>query len=659
VRGGLSRPSRTLVPKCCAPHLLAKPTEREQKRDERAIDGIASSDKATRLTHTYTVSYHERAAKAQERRELHRIKRQDLPIHILCRIMSEPQKHRRDATTCSGSCSNSEHMEVEEARSSLRRQPQAHVGSSNIATTDATTTTRKIQQRRWFDTFFLSSITTTTSSSTSSSSPLRRTKQNNRQWWPKPPSSSSKSVGSVTATSSYYYYGLPVLLLLTAYVALSTTTGVGPPSSALSGATEQRRETRIDSTSATTKSTQAVQLGEGSSGSTSARQRTDDSHQDPYVPELEPEHRQRRPLPVVPKPDVKPPLSSLVASVLPPENKNNSTANSEQQQRQPKERIIGDVQWVLDFSVVGHSKTATTELMYWLAKHPQIRMHRREIYWLVQRKPELLVKDMYSLKDNHQHPGYDDYSPEERERAGVIRGYKSPHELQRKQVFQYYADYFPRTKMIVGIRHPVKWFESFYNFNWRQGNELPPAESYVGERFQGAVRYHEHLARLGKTPLQDPDEYQLLGRSEPGQLPNLPKRLTNPVFLYDPSQLFDTDPRRSDQFRTDLSDYLGLEWLLNPMENTRHGKGSDYHYKIDICEDQYAALRGELLEMGKNASKWILQYFMVLPDVHCSDEEGLIAKVRSWSVDPCRAAAAAGDNLGRAAPTKGIVGTTS
>ena len=297
--------------------------------------------------------------------------------------------------------------------------------------------------------------------------------------------------------------------------------------------------------------------------------------------------------------DELPPLSSLISN--------------------KEEGIIGDVSFLLDFAIVGHPKTATTEHMYWLAEHPEISMRQKEIHSMGHHQPAELVETLYKLK-----PGK--------------RGYKSPHELQRKHVVEYYRKYFPTTKLIVGLRHPVRWFESHYNFNWRMGNELPPAETYsvadpaTAVSFVNAGFYHENLARLAKTNLTDPVEFELLGRLGPDNSTLMP----NPVFLYDVSQMFDKNLTRRDAYRKELSAFLGLEKPLSPENDGREDKvGADYHYKIDICESTYDALRAEIMHVSRNASKWIEEYFLDLPDVYFSSPDHFRSLLRAWKDDPC------------------------
>lgn len=148
-------------------------------------------------------------------------------------------------------------------------------------------------------------------------------------------------------------------------------------------------------------------------------------------------------------------------------------------------------------------------------------MYKHELHILTQHTPAKLVKTLYELPPGNQYK----------------RGYKSPRELERRWFTRYYRKYWPNTKLIIGLRHPVLWFESHYNFMSCMGNKLPPAETFVGANLKHTVKYHEHLAKLGMTNIRDPAEYHLLNQTEPPVDGN-PPRMTNPIFLYDVSQFF-------------------------------------------------------------------------------------------------------------------------
>ncbi len=146
-------------------------------------------------------------------------------------------------------------------------------------------------------------------------------------------------------------------------------------------------------------------------------------------------------------------------------------------------------------------------------------------------------------------------------------------------------EYFPNTKIIISVRHPVLWFESYYNYRLQQKefsilkgtpNELIGEldcngcqNSWILSTAKG--RFHRYLARLLKTPLSDPTEMQLLG--VPHRRDKLPlKQLSktkNPVFFMELTQLGDTDEVRSGQFRHDLQTFLGLETEF-PVESLPH-----------------------------------------------------------------------------------------
>ncbi len=71
--------------------------------------------------------------------------------------------------------------------------------------------------------------------------------------------------------------------------------------------------------------------------------------------------------------------------------------------------------------------------------------------------------------------------------------------------------YFPTTKVIVGIRHPVMWFESFYNYQvGRTTSSLSGKCESHQKVCTDRARFHAALARLRKTPLVEKKEVDLL-----------------------------------------------------------------------------------------------------------------------------------------------------
>jgi len=101
--------------------------------------------------------------------------------------------------------------------------------------------------------------------------------------------------------------------------------------------------------------------------------------------------------------------------------------------------IKDNVQFMLDFAIIGHPKTATTFTMNWLASHPEIQMYTHELSAMKMGKPAELVSLLYDL------PAGRNYQ----------RGYKAPQDIKSPNAFQAFAQHFPETKLIVGIRYVI------------------------------------------------------------------------------------------------------------------------------------------------------------------------------------------------------------
>lgn len=110
---------------------------------------------------------------------------------------------------------------------------------------------------------------------------------------------------------------------------------------------------------------------------------------------------------------------------------------------QQEDAITGNVDWLLDIAILGHAKCATTFVMNWLRQHEKVQMWDREVCDLNNRKPAAFVRKLYT-----ELPAGEDY----------LRGYKCPGHFSREPL-RYFRQYFPKTKLIVGLRHPVRWFE--------------------------------------------------------------------------------------------------------------------------------------------------------------------------------------------------------
>jgi len=305
--------------------------------------------------------------------------------------------------------------------------------------------------------------------------------------------------------------------------------------------------------------------------------------------------------------------------------------------------IKSDVSFLLDIAVLGHAKCATTYISKWLQQHPEIQMFDREVCDLYDRKPARLVRRLYTeLPSNNATHVFQ-------------RGFKCPGHFSLTPL-GYFRTLFPQTKLIVGLRHPVRYLESYYNFRARhpQHNRTLPSPADGGEALMGActpssqgvctdyAKFHVNLAKLGKTNVTNPAEQMLLHLAKKDQkklLADKNNNIANPLFLYDTEQLYDKNTTRSTQFRKDLQKFLGLSAPLmapiqkQPNEAATRKKAEDK--VLDICEPRYAALRAELVAIGKRASLWIRKYLLAVPSVTVSSPEHFASILQTWKDDPC------------------------
>jgi hypothetical protein len=295
--------------------------------------------------------------------------------------------------------------------------------------------------------------------------------------------------------------------------------------------------------------------------------------------------------------------------------------------------ITGDPSWLLNFAILGFPKCGTSTMMHHLSKHNQVQIFIDERCEMSSNQEVPLIRDLYNKL-----PAGD-----------YVRGIKCPMDLENTELaMRNYQRVFPKANYIVGIRHPVLWFESLYNF--RVHNKVPmlPAEELIGrcQRLHRGVctfrgNFHLFLSNLGKTNITDPNEIQYISPKIRRSMDTLQTK--QKVFLYEVRQLSDSDPGRETQLLTDLQSFLGLTepissmiWFKPGLKHEQKTLEQVNEMKINICDEKYIKLRGVLMEQSINASKWISQYFVEAPDVYVSSKEHFSSVLmKSWLRDPC------------------------
>jgi hypothetical protein len=337
----------------------------------------------------------------------------------------------------------------------------------------------------------------------------------------------------------------------------------------------------------------------------------------------------------------------------------------------------------LDFAVVGFAKAGTTTMGHWLFKHPQVIAPRPEMRLLSQNKRAAARKTLKELVD--QAP----------DRSGLpnwttLVGYRNPHDIQFPSSLQVYQNDCQATKLIVLIRHPVLWFESFYNYRI-QRKEFYSLSSRNPNLLKGGFcsehpfdvcastgAFHYYLSQLGKTSLfwnnnqNNSDERALLPDDAIYQQSKTPRQnfeLVNPILLVETSQLDDyhndedndsnsstatntTTSSSREALALSIQSYLGL---TRPMPAAiphakrtttatttsdaikKGSKKQQQPHLIDICHAQYQPIHDHLMEVSRNASEWILRYFLQHPSVQTAGHPGQLESILQthWRIDPC------------------------
>lgn len=353
-----------------------------------------------------------------------------------------------------------------------------------------------------------------------------------------------------------------------------------------------------------------------------------------------------------------------------------------------EENITGNVQFLLDFAIIGHAKCGTTTFLKWMKDHAaEALVLGDESYELRRGLPARLVHRLYNLQPSvattskKTNDSFTSVHNHDRTTLTFRRGYKSPSEIQDQRSLRYIRTYFPKTKLIVGIRHPVFWFESLYNFriqNIKLLNKylnqslmlLPHPNRLIGACQRNMKHtctdsglFHVHLARLGKTNLTDDElnDNSSLGPYRTWILDKegrRPARMPNPIFLYEVTQLQDElhakddsspgsqaqlQKHRSQKFRQEVQAFLGFHHELPPIPHASPGRQWENpamqayrdSQKIRICEAEYLPVRMHLLKQAQEASLWIRQYFLNSADVFVSSRDYFEELLKRWMHDPC------------------------
>jgi len=336
-------------------------------------------------------------------------------------------------------------------------------------------------------------------------------------------------------------------------------------------------------------------------------------------------------------------------------------------------RVIGDISFLLDFAIIGFPKSGTTFLKDYINQTSQTYVYEREL--CIKKYSDLIyfVELYYDLHEQYNsnqqqqqeqggYPSMKDTSP-----SRIMFGLKCPGVLYRNDL-SIYKRYFPTTKLIIGLRSPSSWFESFYNYQMTKSNPSIQKDTNTTNLIgmcgkhqkvcTHRARFHSALGRLGKTSLSSVDELNLLfGRQQSsvveeedgdmntaisnenvGSSSSRRRKLQeekengipNQILLYELNQIH--NPNTSQKFTQAIQDYLDISEESLPVISTYH------QYKprtIDICNEEHDQVRKVLLDIGIESSTWIQEYFMKSHTVNIVDSDSFSELLDDWKIDSC------------------------
>ena len=237
---------------------------------------------------------------------------------------------------------------------------------------------------------------------------------------------------------------------------------------------------------------------------------------------------------------------------------------------------------VVDFVIAGFPKSGTTFLTQAVLNVSQVYMgwppgKNQEVHDLEQHEN---IQKFINRYDISKHPNYinDKYKyhriyNEEK----VINGFKAPMLIEHTHGLQNLFNITADIDFVMTTRHPILWFQSFWNFRARDGRKMPSPLDLIGDCdtgcnsndsnckvakktnannvCTGTAKIHHYLARLKFTPMETQEELDLLGVG----LRHLSFDFTGKMFLMEVSQMNDKNPTRMDSFRSELTEFLNLK----------------------------------------------------------------------------------------------------
>ena len=302
----------------------------------------------------------------------------------------------------------------------------------------------------------------------------------------------------------------------------------------------------------------------------------------------------------------------------------------------------------LDFLIAGFPKCGTTTLAHAFAAHDETDISLSERCDIEGNTPS---PDVGPVHGNLQ-----DILGELSADPKINLGAKCPTSLSFHRTLSMLNLRSPQTKLIVGVRHPVFYFESYYNYRVTELHTLgedettkmytnkvkkapvPPIETLNGSNVWLGVntrmaRFEVFLSQLGKTNMTVTEIENLKSAPQMAVVPNSFK-----VFLYSLEQMDDDNTTLKQNFQNKLESFLGLKRPLNighENDNLKIVEKNLYNDTINICDTKYDELRNELVSQGIESQRWLRDKFLKSADVTVANRRHFLQTIQAWMYDPC------------------------
>ena len=190
------------------------------------------------------------------------------------------------------------------------------------------------------------------------------------------------------------------------------------------------------------------------------------------------------------------------------------------------------------------------------------------------------------------------------------------------------------TKIILGIRHPIAFYQSYCNFHIRRKSKHSKSHfTYKDcqDLYLQKTRFDIYLKQLSKVEVTKSEKKEIKGFEHHLELVRNPYK----VFVYHLEQISDKNITRSQIFKRKFQEHSHLktpivEW---PQNKVFHEALPE---EINICDEEFRDLRQEILANARVASSWIQDKFLGSNDVIIGGcLENFIEILNSWSSDIC------------------------